>query len=570
MVNLTIDGIRVSVPEGTTIMDAAAAIGVKIPRLCYLRGINEIAACRVCLVEVEGKEHLMTSCNNTVEEGMVLHTNSPRVRETRKTNVRLILSQHDCRCAMCVRSGNCALQKLANDMGCIANPYEGKIERAPWNEEFPLIRDSSKCIKCMRCIQICDKIQSLSVWDVMNTGSRTTVGVANGRKIEEADCSACGQCITHCPVAALRERDDIGKVLDALHNPDVVTVVQVAPAVRTAWGEPFGLGPDVATEKRLATILRHMGVDYVFDTNFSADLTIMEEGTEFVHRLTHPGEAPMPMFTSCCPGWMRFAKSQYPGLLPNISTCKSPQQMFGAVAKTYFAEQIGVDPARICCVSIMPCTAKKAECTPPGMDSTGTGPDVDYVLTTRELARLIRMEAIQPDAVPESEFDSPLGEYTGAGVIFGATGGVMEAALRSAFYLVTGKNPGADVFREVRGMKPWKEAEFNVGGTVVHTAVVHGLGNTRMLIEALRRGEVHYDFVEVMACPGGCVGGGGQPIHDGEEYAERRAPVLYEIDKHKSLRFSHENPEVLKLYERFLGEPCGEKSHHLLHVEHKA
>lgn len=570
MVNLTIDGIRVSVPEGTTIMDAAAAIGVRIPRLCYLRGINEIAACRVCLVEVEGREHLMTSCNNTVEEGMVLHTNSPRVRETRKTNVRLILSQHDCRCAMCVRSGNCALQKLANDMGCLENPYEGKIERAPWNRDFPLIRDSSKCIKCMRCIQICDKIQSLSVWDVMNTGSRTTVGVANGRKIEEADCSVCGQCITHCPVAALRERDDIGKVLDALHDPDVITVVQVAPAVRTAWGEPFGLGPDVATERRLATILRHMGVDYVFDTNFSADLTIMEEGTEFVHRLTHPGEAPMPMFTSCCPGWMRFAKTQYPELLPNISTCKSPQQMFGAVAKTYFAERIGVSPEKICCVSIMPCTAKKAECMLPGMDSTGTGPDVDYVLTTRELARLIRMEAIQPAEMPESGFDSPLGEYTGAGVIFGATGGVMEAALRSAFYLVTGKNPGADVFREVRGMKPWKEAEFNVGGTVVHTAVVHGLGNTRMLIEALKRGEVHYDFVEVMACPGGCVGGGGQPIHDGEEYAERRAPVLYDIDRRKSLRFSHENPEVQKLYENYLGAPCGEKSHHLLHVDHQA
>ena len=278
----------------------------------------------------------------------------------------------------------------------------------------------------------------------------------------------------------------------------------------------------------------------------------------------------MPMFTSCCPGWMRFAKTQYPELLPNISTCKSPQQMFGAVAKTYFAEQIGVAPEKLCCISIMPCTAKKAECTLPGMDSTGAGPDVDYVLTTRELARLIRMEAIQPQAMPESGFDSPLGEYTGAGVIFGATGGVMEAALRSAFYLVTGKNPGADVFREVRGMKPWKEAEFNVGGTVVHTAVVHGLGNTRMLIEALKRGEVHYDFVEVMACPGGCVGGGGQPIHDGEEYAERRAPVLYDIDRHKSLRFSHENPEVLKLYERFLGKPCGEKSHHLLHVEHQA
>ena len=570
MVNLTIDGIRVSVPEGTTIMDAAAAIGVKIPHLCYLKDINEIAACRVCVVEMEGKDHLITSCNNTVEEGMVLHTNSPRVRETRKTNVRLILSQHDCRCAICLRSGNCNLQKLANDMGCLMNPYVGKIEKTEWNPDFPIIRDNGKCIKCMRCIQICDKVQSLSVWDVMNTGSRTTVGVAEGRKIEEADCAACGQCITHCPVGALRERDDIQKVLDALHDPNTVTVVQVAPAVRAAWGEAFGLSPEVANEKRLAAILRRMGVDYVFDTNFAADLTIMEEGTEFIHRLTHPGEAPMPMFTSCCPGWMRFAKSQYPELLPNISTCKSPQQMFGAVTKTYFAEKMEIAPERICCISIMPCTAKKGENDLPGMDSAGTGKDVDYVLTTRELARMIRMEAIQPEYVSEGNFDSPLGEYTGAAVIFGATGGVMEAALRSAFYLVTGKNPGADVFREVRGMKPWKEAEFNVGGTVVKTAVVHGLGNTRMLIEALKRGEVQYDFVEVMACPGGCVGGGGQPIHDGEEYAARRAPTLYKLDKEKSLRFSHENPEVLKLYENYLEKPCGEKSHHLLHVQHEA
>ena len=570
MVNLTIDGVRVSVPENTTLMDAAAATGVRIPRLCFLKDINEIAACRVCLVEVEGHERLITACNNTVVEGMVVHTNSPRVRQARKTNVQLILSQHDCRCAVCVRSGNCALLALANDMGCIGNPYGEKPEATAWNMDFPLIRDNAKCIKCMRCIQVCDKVQTLGVWDVMGTGSRTTVNVSNGRKIENADCSLCGQCITHCPVAALRERDDTDKVLAALHDPDIVTVVQVAPAVRTAWGEQFGLTPDIATEKRLATILRHMGVEYVFDTNFAADLTIMEEGTEFIERFTHPGSAPMPMFTSCCPGWMRFVKTQAPELLGNISTCKSPQQMFGAVTKTYFAEKMGIDPSKICCVSVMPCTAKKDECTWDGMDSAGTGRDVDYVLTTRELARMIRAEAIDPSVVPESEYDSPLGEYTGAGVIFGATGGVMEAALRTAFKLVTGKNPGVDVFHEVRGMKPWKEAEFNIGGAVVHTAVVHGLGNVRKLISAIERGEAQYDFVEVMACPGGCVGGGGQPIHDGQEYAERRAPVLYQIDQKKSIRFSHENPEVIRLYENYLEKPCSEKAHHLLHVEHRA
>ena len=570
MVNLTIDGVRVSVPENTTLMDAAAATGVRIPRLCFLKDINEIAACRVCLVEVEGHERLITACNNTVVEGMVVHTNSPRVRQARKTNVQLILSQHDCRCAVCVRSGNCALQALANDMGCIGNPYGEKPEATAWNMDFPLIRDNAKCIKCMRCIQVCDKVQTLGVWDVMGTGSRTTVNVSNGRKIENADCSLCGQCITHCPVAALRERDDTDKVLAALHDPDIVTVVQVAPAVRTAWGEQFGLTPDIATEKRLATILRHMGVEYVFDTNFAADLTIMEEGTEFIERFTHPGSAPMPMFTSCCPGWMRFVKTQAPELLGDISTCKSPQQMFGAVTKTYFAEKMGIDPSKICCVSVMPCTAKKDECTWDGMDSAGTGRDVDYVLTTRELARMIRAEAIDPSVVPESEYDSPLGEYTGAGVIFGATGGVMEAALRTAFKLVTGKNPGVDVFHEVRGMKPWKEAEFNIGGAVVHTAVVHGLGNVRKLISAIERGEAQYDFVEVMACPGGCVGGGGQPIHDGQEYAERRAPVLYQIDQKKSIRFSHENPEVIRLYENYLEKPCSEKAHHLLHVEHRA
>ena len=567
MVNLTIDGIRVSAAEGTTIMDAAQSIGINVPHLCFLKDINEIAACRVCVVEVEGNEKLITACNNVVKEGMIVHTNSPRVRRVRKTNVGLILSQHDSRCATCVRSGNCELQRLANNMGLFRNNFRQEFLTNEWDSTFPMIRQNARCIKCMRCIQVCDKIQTLSVWDVVNTGSRTNVGVSGSRDIRNSNCALCGQCVTHCPTGALRARDDIAEVLNAVHDPNLITVAQVAPAVRVAWGERFGLKPEVATEKRLATILRHVGIDYIFDTNFAADLTIMEEASEFLTRLTHPGDYPMPMFTSCCPGWLRFARTQYPELLDNLSTCKSPQQMFGAITKTYFAEKLGVDPSRIRCISFMPCMAKKDERTWEGMDVGGSGSDVDFVLTTRELARLIRSEGITPDVMPESEFDSPLGEYTGAGVIFGTTGGVMEAALRTAFKMVTGKNPGPDVFSEVRGMKPWKEASFNVNGIVVHTAVVSGLGNTRKLIEALKRGEVHYDFIEVMACPGGCVGGGGQPIHDGQDFAAVRAPKLYDLDRKKSIRFSHENPEIIKLYENYLGTPNSEKSHHLLHVD---
>lgn len=565
MVNITINKKKISVPEGTTILAAAKNSGIEIPHLCYLKEINEIAACRVCVVEIEGKDKLVTACNNVVEEDMVIYTNSPKVREARKTIVRLILSQHNCECAICVRSGNCALQRVANDLGCIQNPYRKNIENTPWNVEYPIIRDNTKCIKCMRCIQICDKVQSLNVWDVINTGSRTTVNVRNNQSIENSDCVSCGQCITHCPVGALRERDDIGEVLNAINDPNVITVVQVAPAVRTAWAESLGLAPELATEKRLAAILRHIGFDYVFDTNFSADLTIMEEANEFVSRLGDK-DAVFPMFTSCCPGWISFAKKQYPKFAKQLSTAKSPQQMFGAVAKTYFAQIKDISPDRICCVSIMPCTAKKGEAKLPGMDAAGTGRDVDLVLTTRELARLIGGEAIVPELIGEEEFDSPLGTYSGAGVIFGATGGVMEAALRTAYNIVTGRNPDADAFAEVRGSNPWKEKEFDIAGSKIKVAVVSGLGNTRKLLEALERKEVFYHFVEVMACPGGCVGGGGQPIHDGEEYAPLRAPVLYELDKNAKVRFSHENEEVLRLYKEFLEKPNSHKAHELLHV----
>lgn len=570
MVNLTIDHIPVTVPEGTTILDAARSAGIHIPSLCYLRGVNEIGACRVCVVELVGMDRLVPACNNVVEEGMEVLTSSPKVRETRRINVELLLSQHDCHCATCVRSGNCSLQTIANDLNILDLPFEKKVPETRWDRSFPLFRDAAKCIKCMRCIQICDKVQTLNIWDVAATGSRTTVDVSLNRKIAQADCSLCGQCITHCPVGALRERDDTRQVFEALADPNKITVVQVAPAVRTAWGEFMGLSPEQATVKRMVAALRRIGFDYIFDTNFAADLTIMEEGSEFLQRLKNPGAFKAPMFTSCCPGWVRFLKSQYPDMVSQLSTAKSPQQMFGAVAKSYYAQLLGVDPERIYSVSIMPCLAKKQEAALPTMESAGAGPDVDVVLTTRELSRMIRAEHIIPSELKEEEFDEPLGVASGAGIIFGATGGVMEAALRSAYYLVTGKNPSPDAFRDVRGMDGWKEATFHIADTPIRVAVVSGLGNARRLIQALRRGEVQYDFVEVMACPGGCSGGGGQPIHDGQELAESRSEKLYGLDAIADLRFSHENPSVQRLYKDFLVRPLSEKAHHLLHTDHTA
>ncbi len=573
MVNLTIDGKQISVEENTTIMEAARINGIPIPKLCYLKGINEIAACRVCVVELEGKERLITSCNNVAEEGMVIYTNSPKVRRDRKTTVELILSQHDCECVTCARSGNCSLQKIANDLNIIDIPFKLEPKKTPWNKNFPLIRDSSKCIQCMRCIQICEKVQGLGVWDVEGTGSRTSVNVAGHRNIEEADCSLCGQCITHCPVGALRERDDTEKVWEAIEDKEKIVVAQVAPAVRTAWAEELGLKLEDAPVGKILDALKKMGADYVFDTTFSADLTIMEEANEFVQRFTSGELKERPMFTSCCPGWLRFIKSQYPHLVKQLSTAKSPQQMFGAVMKTYFAEKLGVAPEKIYTLSVMPCVAKKGEREMELFYGEYAGHDIDAVITTRELVKMIRSAHISPETLEDIESDRPMQEGTGAGVIFGATGGVMEAALRTAYHIIKKENPPADAFKMVRSPGFQEnhgvmEAELAIDDITVRIAVVSGLGNTRRLLEKIESGEVKYDFVEVMACPGGCVGGGGQPIHDGEEWAFERGKNLYCLDQNAKLRFSHENPDIIKLYEEYFGEPVSHKAHMLLHTDH--
>ncbi len=582
MVNLTINGKPVSVPEGTSILEAALQNGIKIPHLCYLKGINEIGACRVCCVEIEGEERLIPACENHVREGMAVHTDTLRVREAQRTNLELILSQHNGYCPSCSRNGHCQLQSLAEEHNISINPYpldlpSEKLSR--WNRDFPLIRDASKCIKCMRCISICDKVQSLGIWDIEGTGGRTHVVVKGGKTIDKVNCSICGQCITHCPVGALHERDDVERVAKAIADPNVVTVVQIAPAVRASWGEAMGLDDEKATVNLLAGALRKAGFDYVFDTSFSADLTIMEEGSELLERLKKGELDKYPMFTSCCPGWIRFIKTEFPQLVGQLSSAKSPQQMFGSVIKDYFAKRIGKAPSEIFSVSIMPCTAKKAECEIPTMQRDGVK-DVDCVLTTREAVRLIRSFGIDINRTEETGFDTLMADYTGAGVIFGATGGVMEAALRSAYFLVNGKNPDADAFKAIRtgaegntvtGESPWRELSFELAGKKLTVAVASSLGNARKICQAILDGTVKYDFVEIMACPGGCAGGGGQVIlGDDVERARGRGKKLYKLDKDMKERFSHENPDVLKLYKDDFGAPLSHKSEEYLHTDHFA
>ena len=571
MINITINGNALSVKEGSTILEAARSNGILIPTLCFLKEINEVAACRICVVEVKGSERLVAACNTKVAEGMEVVTNSKRVLDARRANLALILSEHDCHCPTCVRSGNCSLQTLAQNLNVLEQPYEVKLPKNRWNPDLPLIRTDSKCIKCLRCIDVCDKVQGMKVWDLLGLGKNARVGVRGGKALNEVNCTYCGQCVTHCPVGALRERDDTMKLMAAVNDPDKTVVLQVAPAVRAAWGDGLGLSPRMATERRMAAAFRRIGVDYVFDTNFSADLTIMEEGNEFLELMKAklsgaPSNDALPLFTSCCPGWVRFMKLEYPDLVGHLSSAKSPQQMFGAVAKTYFAARIGKEAKDIFCVSIMPCTAKKFECDVKEVNAA-SDKDVDLVLTTREVDRLINSLSINVGMLPEEDFDSPLGTGSGAGVIFGATGGVMEAALRTAYYVLEKKNPDADAFKAVRGPDGRKEVTVTIAGVPVRACVASGLANARQVVEDIRNGRVQYDFVEIMACPGGCAGGGGQPMFDGCELAEERGQELYRLDASNKLRFSHENPDVAELYRDYLGQPLGAKAHELLHTD---
>ena len=557
---VTIDNKQLNIKEGTTILEAAKSAGVKIPTLCYMKDICEVGACRVCLVEIEGDDRLSAACNMVAENGMIIHTNSRRVLDARRVNVELALSAHNMNCTTCSRNLNCTLQTIANELNIADVPYENKPRHDKWPEDFPLIRDSSKCVSCMRCINICDKLQSLGVWNTRGAAAHLNVNVAGGKAITESDCSLCGQCVTGCPVGALSARDDTAKVFDAIYDPEKVVVVQVAPAVRAAWAEEY----DGASAGQMVAAVRALGVDYVFDTGFAADLTVMEEGNELLQRVkeTHS----MPLLSSCCPGWVRFAKSQYPELVPHLSTAKSPQQMFGAITKTWFANRSEIDPAKVFSVSIMPCIAKKHECALPGMSSTEHGQDVDAVITSREFMRMLKTRNINVCTLAGENFDDPLG--TGVSVIFGTSGGVTESVLRSAHYFVTGSNPQPDAFSALRATSNLCETTIDLNGTPIRIAVVSGLAAARELIEKIKTGKAAYDFVEVMACPGGCVCGGGQPIYSDFETTPERAPVLRDVDKGATNRLPHDNPAIKKVYDEFLKQPLSDKAHELLHTDH--
>ena len=562
MVTLTIDGRTVSVPEGTTILEAAQTLRISIPTLCYLKDINEIGACRICMVEVEGYARLVPSCDSAVSEGMVVYTSSPRVREARRVNLRLLLSQHETKCTKCTRSGNCKLQQLTNDYNLLGDHYIDDLKNIPTDYSNPVVRIENRCVKCMRCIQVCEKIQGMGIWDLMGTGTRTTVGVAHTRTLGESDCTFCGQCITHCPVGGLQEHDDTGRVFDALANPKKITVVQMAPAVRAAWAEYYHLKPEYATAQRMVTALKQMGFDYVFDTNFTADLTIMEEGSEFVERFTHRDQYTWPMFTSCCPGWVRFVKTQFPKYVSHLSTAKSPQQMFGAVAKSYFSKKLGVDPHDIFVVSIMPCTAKKMEAARPEFTQEGR-PDVDLVITTRELVDMIREAGIQLTELEPEAPDLPFGLGSGAAVIYGVTGGVAEAVVR--YCLPDKSNNALQAIRvtDLRGDGAIREVNLTVEGQELHLAIVNGLSHAKELIADVEAGKRFYHLVEVMTCQGGCVGGAGQP-YGLTAAKKRRGAGLYEADSSAMFKRAEKNPIVTRLLEDYGPDRCYE----LLHVHY--
>ncbi|EWM53604.1 NADH-dependent [FeFe] hydrogenase, group A6 [Ruminococcus flavefaciens] len=574
MENITvkINGVELEVPKGTTVLEAAHMAGFEIPTLCYMKEINEIGACRICVTEVnEGRGfRLVAGCVYPCSNNMEILTSSPKVIESRKRTLELILSTHDRKCLSCVRSGNCELQKLAKDYGVEdATVYDGvKNEYEVDNSAPHMYRDNNKCILCRRCVAVCAKTQGIGVIGANERGFKTYIGSAFDMGLGETSCVSCGQCIAVCPVGALSEKDYTKEVMAAIADPEKTVLVQTAPAVRAGLGECFGNPIGTNAEGKMAAALRRLGFDKVFDTDFAADLTIMEEATEFLDRFSNGGT--LPLITSCSPGWIKFCEHYYPDLLDHLSSCKSPQQMFGATAKTYYAQKMGIDPKNLVMVSIMPCTAKKFEIGRPDQNAAGV-PDVDYALTTRELGRMIERAGILFNSLPEEKFDDPLGISTGAAVIFGATGGVMEAALRTAVYTLTGEN--VTDLPEVRGTKDIKEATYDVAGNKVKVIVTSGLANARKVLDDIRAGKCDAQFIEIMACPGGCVNGGGQPqvpmgIRNFVDIREERAKVLYNLDKSMPLRQSHENPAIKKVYEEFFEKPGSHKAHEVLHTSY--
>ncbi|MCR5266933.1 MAG: [FeFe] hydrogenase, group A [Lachnospiraceae bacterium] len=569
-ITLKINNVEVSAPEGSTILEAARLAQIEIPTLCFLKEINEIGACRMCVVEVKGARSLVTACVYPITEGMEVFTNTPKVVASRKKTLELLLSNHEKKCLSCIRSESCELQKLCKDYGIEdENKYDGERPQYELDTSAAhMVRDNNKCILCRRCVAACEKTQGIGVIGANERGFKTYIGSVFDFDLADTSCVSCGQCIAACPTGALYEKDNTDEVFAAIADPDKYVVVQTAPAVRAAIAEEFGNPIGTNGEGQMIAALRRLGFDKVFDTNFGADLTIMEEANELIERVQNGGV--LPMITSCSPGWVKYCEHYYPDLLDHLSSCKSPQQMFGAITKSYFAEKMGIDKEKIVMVSIMPCTAKKFEIGRDDQDANGL-PDVDIALTTRELARMIKKAGIRFNDLPAEDYDHPLGDHSGAGVIFGATGGVMEAALRTAVETLTGEELKALDFQEVRGTAGIKEATYPVAGMEVKVAVASGLSNAKVLLDKIRKGEADYQFIEIMCCPGGCVNVGGQPqvpgyVRNTVDVRGKRASVLYELDKNTPVRKSHEVPEIKKLYDEYLGKPGSEKAHHLLHT----
>ena len=571
-VNIKINGIALSVPAGSTILEAAKLACIDIPTLCYLKEINAIGACRICVVAVKGARSLVTACVYPVNEGMEIWTNTPEVIDARKKTLKLILSTHDRKCLSCVRSGDCELQKLSNDFN-VTDEFYFDGEKSSYEIDYSathMYRDNNKCILCRRCVAACEKTQGIGVIGANNRGFNTEICSAFDMGLGETSCVSCGQCIAVCPTGAIYEKDNTEEVFEAIADETKHVIVQTAPSVRAALGEEFGLPIGTNVEGKMVAALRRIGFAKVFDTDFAADLTIMEEANEFLERVKNGGK--LPMITSCSPGWVKFCEHYFPDMIENLSSCKSPQQMFGAIAKTYYAEKMGIDPKNIVMVSVMPCTAKKFEIGREDQDAAGV-PDVDIALTTRELARMIKRVGINFSHLPDEKFDDPLGRSSGAGTIFGATGGVMEAALRTAVEELTGKPLDNLDFTDVRGIEGIKEAEYDVAGMKVRVAVASGLANARELLNKVRSGEKEYHFIEIMGCPGGCVNGGGQPqqpanVRNFQDLRTLRAKALYESDANNSVRKSHENEDIKKLYAEFLGKPGSHKAHEILHTSY--